>query len=164
MLSEVAGSFINDIYTRLRRFVLLASFILVDTGQAFVTDWAERRTASDVQSSGRRTEFSKSLLMDDTTSGFQCTLHQCVQMAKKLHNLASIAVENYFFLSLVDRLVLSFSAGMCGKLFWCSRRAWPLSWAYWSNGSVEVLQLANSASISINSWNLHQVVTWNLHQ
>lgn len=50
----VAGSFINDIYTRLRRFVLLASFILVDTGQAFVTDWAERRTASDVQSSGRR--------------------------------------------------------------------------------------------------------------
>ena len=51
---QVAGTFINDIYSRLRRMLLLLLFIIVDTGQAFVTDWAEQRTTSGAPKDGKR--------------------------------------------------------------------------------------------------------------
>lgn len=40
---EALSTFVHD-HQRLRKVLLLTCFILVDTGQAFISDWAERRT------------------------------------------------------------------------------------------------------------------------
>ena len=42
-LREALSTFVHD-HQRLRKVLLLTCFILVDTGQAFISDWAERRT------------------------------------------------------------------------------------------------------------------------